>query len=163
MKKLLAVSLVSLLISSLSLAGEGHGKFPTGPDLTETPGQFCTSPTELRYPEKIAYCKRNVDSYTKNAIIQKYDSLFGYSIRQMNRGDFKIDHLIPLCAGGANTEENLWPQHKSVYNITDPLEPIVCEKMAAGKLKQADAVKLIMQAKMHLDQVPEIINQVKRL
>jgi hypothetical protein len=81
----------------------------------------------------------------------------------MNRGDFKIDHLIPLCAGGANSEENLWPQHKSVYAITDPLEPIVCQKMQDGKLLQADAVKLILQAKMHLEEVPAIIKQVKAL
>ena len=77
--------------------------------------------------------------------------------------DFKIDHLIPLCAGGANDEDNLWPQHKSVYNITDALEPVVCEKMAAGRLKQAEAVKLILQAKMHLDQVPSILKQIKRM
>jgi hypothetical protein len=138
-------------------------RFPKNPNLTETPGQLCTSPTTIRYPEKIRYCERNVDSYLKNAVIQKYDRLFGYEIRTMNRGDFKIDHLIPLCAGGANSEENLWPQHKCVYAITDPLEPLICQKMLDGKLLQADAVKLILQAKMNLDQVPAIIKQVQAL
>ncbi len=163
MKNLLALSLVSLFLVNVSLAGDNGTRYPKNPNLTETPGKLCSNPTSIRYPEKIAYCERDVDSYTKNAIIAKYDKLFGYSIRQMNRGDFKIDHLIPLCAGGANAEENLWPQHKSVFNITDPLEPLVCEKMAAGRLKQADAVKLILQAKMNLDQVANIIKQIKRM
>ena len=161
MKNLLSLSLVSLFLFNVAFAGEA--KYPKSPNLTETPGKLCSNPTSIRYPEKIAYCERDVDSYTKNAIIAKYDKLFAYSIRQMNRGDFKIDHLIPLCAGGANAEENLWPQHKSVYNITDPLEPLVCEKMAAGRLNQAEAIKLILQAKMNLDQVSNIIKQIKRM
>ena len=145
------------------MAGDSEARFPKNPNLVETPGKLCSHPTALRYPEKIAYCERNVDTYTKNTVITKYDKLFGYSIRQMNRGDFKIDHLIPLCAGGANDEENLWPQHKSVYEITDQLEPILCEKMAAGRLKQADAIKLIMQAKMNLDQASVILKQIIKL
>lgn len=162
MKNFLKISLISLCLLNIAVAGE-QGRFPKNPNPTETPGQLCTTPTAYRYPEKIAYCERDVDSYTKNAIIAKYDTLFGYQIRSMNRGDFKIDHLIPLCAGGANSTENLWPQHKSVYNVTDPLEPVVCEKMSQGKLLQADAIKLILKAKMNLDQVPAILKQIQRL
>jgi len=161
MKTIVLASL--LILTSLTLsAGEG-ARFPKSPILEETPGKLCSSPTAFRYPEQIAYCERNVDSYTKKAVIQKYDKLFGFSISSMNRLDFKIDHLIPLCAGGANSEDNLWPQHKSVYAITDPLEPVVCQKMLEGKLKQADAVKLIIQAKTNLDQVPAILKQVSSL
>lgn len=161
MKNLLKISVLSVLLVNVAFAGAN--RFPKNPDLTQTPGRLCTTPTEYRYPEKIAYCERDVDTYTKNSIIAKYDTLFGYEIRSMKRMDFKIDHLIPLCAGGANSEDNLWPQHKSVYNITDPLEPVVCEKMAQGKLKQADAVKLILKAKMNLDQVPAILKEVQRM
>ncbi|MBC7537554.1 MAG: hypothetical protein H7281_01940 [Bacteriovorax sp.] len=81
----------------------------------------------------------------------------------MDRKDFKIDHLIPLCAGGANSTENLWPQHKTVYEITDPLKPVLCQKMQAGKLLQVDAVKLIIQAKMNLDQVSTIMKKLNSL
>lgn len=163
MNNLLKLSLVSLLLLNLAFAADNSARYPKSPNLIETPGKLCSSPTSIRYPEKIAYCERDVDSYTKNAIIQKYDSLYGYSIRQMNRGEFKIDHLIPLCAGGANSAENLWPQHKSVYNVTDPLEPVVCEKMAAGRLKQAEAIKLILQAKTNLGQAPAILKQIQRM
>ncbi|MNT67943.1 hypothetical protein D3C72_2061270 [compost metagenome] len=81
----------------------------------------------------------------------------------MNRMDFKIDHYIPLCMGGANDVENLWPQHKSIYAITDPLEPLLCEKMADGRLLQKDAINYIKAAKANLDQVPAIIRQVQGL
>ncbi len=157
------IVLQSLIVSSLAFAGNEADQFPKGPVLTETPGQLCSSPNSRRYAEKIAYCERNVDSYTKNAIIQKYDSLFGFHIKSMNRMDFKIDHLIPLCAGGANTAENLWPQHKSIYAITDPIEPLLCQKMLEGKLLQADAVKMIMEAKMNLAQAPVILKKLQKL
>ena len=161
MKNLLTLSLFSLLLVNVAFAGAN--RFPKNPDLQETPGKLCSNPTAHRYPEQIAYCERDVDTYLKNAIIQKYDMLFGYEVRSMKRQDFKIDHLIPLCAGGANSEENLWPQHKSVYAITDPLEPVICEKMSQGKLLQAEAIKLILQAKTNLDQVPAILKKVKSL
>ena len=161
MKNLLKLSLISLLLVNVAFAGSN--RFPKNPDLHQTPGKLCSTPTEHRYPEQINYCERDVDTYTKNSIIAKYDTLFGYEIRSMKRVDFKIDHLIPLCAGGANSEENLWPQHKSVYAITDPIEPVLCEKMAQGKLKQADAIKLILKAKMNLDLAPAIFKELQRL
>ena len=161
MKKLLKISLISLLLVNVAFASAD--RFPKNPDLSQTPGKLCSSPTEHRYPEQIAYCERDVDSYLKNSIIAKYDTLFGFEIRSMKRMDFKIDHLIPLCAGGANAEENLWPQHKSVYAITDPIEPVLCEKMAQGKLSQAEAVKMILKVKLNLDQAPAIFKELKRL
>lgn len=39
----------------------------------------------------------------------------------------------------SNEENNLWPQHKKVYMITDPLEPEMCAAMSNGKLLQRDA------------------------
>ena len=137
--------------------------FPLVPNESQTPGRLCSTPSELRYPEQIAYCSRKVDSYLKNTIIAKYDALFGFEISSMRREDFKIDHLIPLCAGGANSEENLWPQHKSVFAVTDPMEPVICQKMAEGKIRQAQAVKLILRAKFNLDLAPVIYNELHKL
>lgn len=152
----------SLLVLSVAFA-ENQNRFPNNPNLTETPGQLCSKSDSHRYPENISYCERNVDTYTKNAVIQKYDQLFGYQIGSMARKDFKIDHLIPLCAGGSNEVVNLWPQHKSIYMITDPLEPILCQKMKEGKLIQKNAVQLIIQAKMNLDEVPAILKKINSL
>lgn len=158
MKLTLALLLLSIVTPLLA-----DGSFPRGPNIDETPGSLCSNSNKRRYPEKIVYCERSVDSYQKNAIIQKYDRLFGYSIRSMKRLDFKIDHLIPLCAGGSNNDENLWPQHKSIYAITDPIEPLLCEKMQQGKLLQAEAIKLIIEAKTNLSQVPAVMKRLKSL
>jgi hypothetical protein len=65
--------------------------------------------------------------------------------------------------GGSNDTVNLWPQHKSVYEITDPVEPLICKKMAAGTLKQADAVQLIIRAKTYLNQVPGVLRILNSL
>lgn len=159
MVKSTALFALVLLVSIFSHAGES---FPKGPEEALTPGVLCNSPDAYRYPEKIKYCERNVSTDEKAQVFQKYDQL-GYRTRTMKRSAFKIDHYIPLCAGGDNDEKNLWPQHESVYKITDPLEALVCEKMAAGRLKQRDAIKLVMEAKNNLDEAPAIIARVQAL
>jgi hypothetical protein len=161
MKSLVSVLavLVSCVVSTNVFAMDS---FPKGPDATLTPGAVCTHPDAKRYPEQINYCNRNVDSATKRDVFIKYDQM-GYRTGQMDRSKFKIDHYISLCMGGGNDEANLWPQHESVYTITDPLEAALCEKMAEGKLLQKDAIALIKQGKANLDQVPAILQQVNRM
>lgn len=159
MKSFLLLSLT--LFSSLTFA-YGPG-FPTTPNSQLTPGKLCDQPSGYRYPEHIAYCERNVTYDTKEILIKNYDKRLGYRIETMNRLDFKIDHFIPLCAGGSNDPVNLWPQHRSVYEVTDPVEPLLCQKMLEGKLSQADAVKLIMRAKMDLSQVPIVMKTLNSL
>lgn len=131
--------------------------FPTGPNEYLTPGKLCDKPSTHRYPQQIAYCDRDVSFATKEALIARYDRELGFHIESMDRRDFKIDHFIPLCAGGSNDSSNLWPQHKSIYEITDPVEPLICDKMASGRLKQVEAVRLITRAKMHLEEVRDIM------
>ncbi len=138
-------------------------RYPEGPVPDMTPGKLCDNPSTYRYPEKIAYCNRDVDPQTKKDIINEYDHVFGFSIGKMNRADFKIDHYFPLCAGGSNDPSNLWPQHKSVYTITDPLEQDICVKMAEGRLKQADAIRLIIEAKNNLEKAPQVLSYVRSL
>lgn len=159
MVKSVMLFVVMVLCATLSQAADS---FPKGPDASVTPGALCSNPSSYRYPEHIKYCERNVSSSTKADIFREYDQM-GYRTRSMNRGDFKIDHYIPLCAGGSNDIKNLWPQHKSVYAITDDLEALVCEKMASGRLKQKDAVNYIVTAKNNLDQVPAIMKAVNAL
>ena len=139
----------------------GNDKFPTMPDDKLTPGALCVTPTEYRYSEKIPYCARNVDPSDKAAIIRQYDQSFGYAIEEMNRADFKIDHLIPLCVGGANERTNLWPQHKSVYTRTDRIEEGLCKLMAAGKLQQSKAVEVVLDVKHHLEKAEQVLSWIQ--
>lgn len=154
--------LINLLIITTSTFGYSPD-YPVGPNPQLTPGKLCDRPTTYRYAEHIAYCERDVTYETKDILIRQYDRQFGYRIQTLNREDFKIDHYIPLCTGGSNDPSNLWPQHKSVYEITDPIEQIVCKKMAEGKLKQSDAIQLIVRAKNYLNQVNDVLRILNSL
>lgn len=156
--------------SQVAYRTEGHGggqnqgptgRFPTEPNAEVTPGALCQHADEYRYPEHIAYCKRDVDSSTKRSIIKEYDDKFGYNIERMNRADFKIDHFIPLSVGGANERENLWPQHESVYVYTDPVESTLSELMIHAKITQAEAIETIKYAKFHLDETGRINDRLQ--
>ncbi len=136
------------------------GRFPTIPEDEMTPGSLCKHPDELRYPERIPYCNRSVSKSLKNQIIHAYDVSFNYTIEQMNRQDFKIDHLIPLCMGGSNEQLNLWPQHMTVYTLTDQLEERLCTGMAQGALTQVEALEMIRDAKHHHEMIPEIKSKI---
>jgi hypothetical protein len=151
---------VVLLFSGLAF---GADQFPVGPDLQHTPGSLCQNTSKKRYKENINYCERNVNTSDKNEIIKMYDVELGFSIRQMNRQDFKIDHFIPLSIGGSNAKDNLWPQHKSVFTITDPLEQELSNKMVSGAITQAEAVRIIREAKLNLGRVPDLIDYVRGL
>lgn len=145
--------------ASSALLGEHSrqsGAFPTHPDLSVTPGAICQNADTYRYPEHIKYCERDVSSSLKKDIISQYDADFGYSIGRMDRQDFKIDHFVPLCMGGANDRTNLWPQHKSVYVKTDGIEMKLCQLLATGDIKQVDAIAQIKDIKFHLEKAAEL-------
>jgi hypothetical protein len=53
---------------------------------------------------------------------------------------YEVDHLIPLCLGGADTLSNLWPQslHGSGWNAIDKdrLEKCACKLACSGTVPQ---------------------------
>lgn len=159
MKTYLHLFACFLFLFNIAFADQG---FPRAPLKHLTPGKLCESNSIKRYPEQINYCARDVSFELKAEIIKSYDQE-GFSIEFMNRDDFKIDHFIPLCAGGSNDRTNLWPQHKSIYAYTDDLEKLICEKMAEGKLLQKDAIDYITFAKNNLKQANSIYQKVNSL
>lgn len=150
------------LIFGLQLA-HANSNFPLGPDPRLTPGTLCERPSEYRYAEKIKYCIRNVDEGTKLEVRRRYDKELGYHVQQMPRREFKTDHYIPLCMGGSNEASNLWPQHETVYVITDPMEHLSCELMKAGRLRQERAIQYIREGKANLSRVPAILRELQSL
>ena len=139
-----------------------NGAYPIGPDGSVTPGSLCPHPDSYRYPEHIGYCHRNVAPAMKRDIIAQYDRDFGYHVGSLNRGDVKIDHYIPLCMGGSNERNNLWPQYKTIYVQTDQIEEKLCEMMSRGRLKQADAVQKMTHVKNHLDEAAQLNQELSR-
>jgi hypothetical protein len=162
LRNVLSSLFVVLLLASTSFAGQ-DARYPQGPNEKVTPGSVCKNPDRYRYPEKVAYCERNVESSLKRDIIAEYDRELGYRIQSMDRQAFKIDHYIPLCMGGSNSRDNLWPQHKSVFEKTDLLEQVLCEKMAQGVLRQVQAIDLIKDAKNNLEKSEEILSYAQGL
>ena len=152
------LAFVLVLASTILRAEE---TYPKGPDLSITPGALCDTPNEFRYPEKIPYCERAVSTATKWDVIDTYESK-GYDVRKYNRVEFKIDHLIPLCAGGANDESNLWPQHRTLYEKTDEIEAVLCQVMAADKISQTSAVTLIIEVKVHPETAIDVLANLKQ-
>jgi len=138
-----------------------EGKYPHKPHSESTPGSLCQKSETYRYPEHVKYCERNVDKEQKHQIFVHYDKEHGYSTLEMERSEFKIDHLIPLCMGGSNESDNLWPQHKVIYENTDPLEPFLCETLAAGKIKQAEAVSILLEIKQRPFDAPEELRKLE--
>ena len=59
--------------------------------------------------------------------------------------DYEIDHLIPLCLGGADDDLNLWPQPRRSIEPTwnaeakDRLERLMCDMVCSGQLDLATA------------------------
>ena len=162
MKSTLLSVFASLSISIFAIAAENKA-YPIGPHPELTPGSLCMRANRMRYPERIPYCDRNVDSGTKRRIFEIYDSTLGYQTQKMNRQKFKIDHYIPLCMGGSNEIDNLWPQHESVYAYTDSVEAIACIKLSEGKIKQQTAIELIRRAKAHLNEASQIVNHLNQI
>ncbi|WPU63292.1 hypothetical protein [Peredibacter starrii] len=156
------IAVLALTLFTLTANAAVPMAYPKNPDPRLTPGSLCDHADSYRYPEQIAYCERAVNSFTKEAIFISYRNNLGYRLSG-DRATFKIDHFIPLCAGGSNLENNLWPQHVSVYKITDPVESVGCEKLSQGLIKQAELVDLIRTAKLNLAEAPKIFKYLKSL
>ncbi|MFN2622322.1 MAG: HNH endonuclease [Chthoniobacterales bacterium] len=66
-----------------------------------------------------------------------------YRLPWARRAEFKIDHLIPLELGGADTIDNLWPQKIRVrpYGAErkELLTEVLLMKVRAGKMTLAQA------------------------
>ena len=111
------------------------------PDPTITPGavrttdvgEICSTPTsELR--------RWNRDR--DNRILSEYGLPPG------PHPSVEIDHLIPLCLGGADTDSNLWPEPRRSlepeFNAErkDDLEHRLCQLVCAGSLDARGAQRL---------------------
>lgn len=155
------ICLMLLLATSFS-SFAFFAEYPKTPVASLTPGSLCDHPDYFRYREKIAYCERDVSTNHKNYIIETYRKL-GYRLDAARRSEFKIDHYIPLCAGGSNNSNNLWPQHHTVYKLTDPVDELACRKMESGKLTQQKAISLIKFAKEDVSNVPSVMRELQKL
>ena len=160
--KVKVLALLSLFVLATQALAAAH--YPMAPDRRLTPGKFCEPQlaTEYRYQEQIPYCARDVASELKNEIFTAYRRL-GYTLSSVNRADYKIDHYIPLCLGGSNDKTNLWPQHVSIYSITDSIEALSCEKLQQNRISRRDAVTVLLTVKNDLSKAKEAVKYLRSL
>ncbi len=155
-KHILIIAMI--LFATNTSAGNAY---PRSPEPSLTPGALCITPDSYRYPEQIPYCERALNSFNKESIFITYRA-FGYSLSG-DRGQYKVDHFIPLCAGGSNEPANLWPQYYTISKITDPLEALGCEVLALGKITQKELIEIVVAAKADLKKAPEAIKAFKKI
>jgi hypothetical protein len=108
-----------------------------------THGHMCSAKDpdfkELRYPEQIEYCERNVSTSRKDDICLRD----GVSERE----GFTVDHIIPLSLGGDNSDQNLWCQHNSL-SVTN-IEYEAHLLLRTGEVSQKQAIKMVLDAKFN--------------
>jgi hypothetical protein len=134
-----------LILSSQSYGAEYP--FPIMPNLQTNPGHMC-DPSDnrfkgYRYSWRIPVCERHVSDGLKNRI---YDA---YHIPENCRGNYTIDHIIPLSIGGSNKFENLWPEHRLVKATRLQLEDQVHLAVGSGKMNPTEAVNLVRRVKFN--------------
>jgi hypothetical protein len=101
----------------------------TNPDPKCTPGETQTD-APVCGQAQASRCKP--DAALRRAILAAYDV----------PGAGEIDHLVPLCLGGANTARNLWPQQR--FKAKDRLEARLCREVCSGRLTLAAARLLVV-------------------
>jgi hypothetical protein len=143
MKAFLAAS-VALCAAMALLAPAAPARAVTGilPDPDKTPGAERTSDRE-------AIC-RTETSTLRHWDRQRDDRILAeYGLPPGPHRDYEMDHLIPLCLGGADSDANLWPEPRRSIEKEwpaerkDDLEHRLCEMVCAGDLDVHEAQKEI--------------------
>lgn len=134
-----------LIIALALLTAPPAGAEPTiVPDPTLTPGavrttnvgEICSTPTS-----QLRHWSRDRD----DKIMREYGLPTGA------HPSFEVDHLIPLCLGGADSDPNLWPEPRRsiepVFNAErkDELEARMCSLACSGQLDVRQAQREISE------------------
>jgi hypothetical protein len=87
---------------------------PIVPDSKLTPGDsFAVTVQDLRVP---GYTKkvRNVPAEMKWEVYEEY------GVTSHRRGDYEVEHLVPLEPGGPNSIKNPWPEsHRTSPSVSN--------------------------------------------
>ncbi len=113
------------------------------PDPKLTPGVLCSASDPdfqgYDYPSHVARCKRNISNQEKLDVARNYGN-----IPQSQWVNYEFDHYMPLCAGGSNSPQNLWPQPIAEAKKKDVVEVQVCTALKAGTMTQDQALQKIL-------------------
>ena len=122
MKLFLAVIAIVFAVSATA-----HGQESYLPNPKLTPGRIARSEKD----------RRGVTLAMEQKVFARY------RLPWTRRAEFKIDHLIPLELGGADTLDNLWPQSVRMRpygaDRKELLTEVLLRKIARGQISLAQA------------------------
>lgn len=105
-----------------------------------TPGRLCSQADPDFDHVSVggfAVCKRHVTPTVRRTVFARY------GIPRGRWRDYELDHLVPLCAGGSNAVENLWPEPLAHAAKKDRLEAKVCSLLRARRVEQEAALVML--------------------
>lgn len=130
-----------LLLASFPLLAD------TLPDATKTPGKATYDTAAKVCSRPSTKDVRNVPDSVKNDVYANYEVAKCQGYCSGPQG-CEIDHLISLELGGANTEDNLWPQpYDGEWNAHDKdrlenkLHSLVCKEKSLTLKEAQNAIK----------------------
>lgn len=127
--------LAPLLLSSSLLAAS-----PERPDPKLTPGEVFNVTKERVCSPRYATNARHVTREMKRATFRRYHvKYFPHA--------YQVDHLIPLCLGGRNSLENLWPEPIDRALESDKVERRLCHEVCAGEISLEEARRKVLKQK----------------
>lgn len=159
MNRLLLAVLVALALAALSQAQQAQYK-KNGPallpDLSVTKGSVAITDTATVCTTKWGKDERHVTKRMKDNVYVEYGTAPGsgvcaFKTRTTKKGTLvkegcEVDHLISRELGGADTEDNLWPQpytqHPGAHE-KDWLENQLHKEVCSNTISLADAQKEI--------------------
>jgi len=120
--------------------GNGRCKLGRLPDHSCTPGAVFSrvGRSQVCVPGR-ARRVRDVPQSLKNSIYAEY------GVRSHRRGQFEVDHLVPLELGGSNSPKNLWPEAaapKPGFHEKDRLENALHGRVCSGEMSLTRAQHL---------------------
>jgi hypothetical protein len=125
--------LIALIIGASSFAANGRGQEALVPDRKLTPGRVAERDKD----------RGGVTLAMEQKVIARY------RLPWSRRNEFKIDHLIPLELGGADTIDNLWPQsvRAKPYGADrkELLTEVLLTRIRAGQMTLTQAQEQISQ------------------
>lgn len=135
--RLHSIAAGAFVTGAILAAAIGDG--PSLPDARITPGAIATTSaqevcmTDGRSGSAYSRLHRHTTYETRLTVLRAY----GVSLRSAD--DFELDHLVPLCLGGADRPANLWPEAWGEARQKDRLEARMCRKVCEGAMRLVDA------------------------
>lgn len=97
------------------------------PDHQCTPGAVETTDVNV-------ICGQSTRERRDVSTAEKRQVFAAYGIPWADRAKYEADHLIPLCAGGANDIRNIWPQPLEQAHVKDKLEEESKRRICRGEI-----------------------------